>query len=106
MTRDAGLQPERTVLAWRRTTLAMAANAILVLRSGMQSGELGVTWHGFVLAGLAVAMLLIGERRREELSGSAKAPGRDKILFATCGTVLACAAAVLAQMADATTLHG
>ena len=76
MTRDAGLQPERTVLAWRRTTLAMAANAILVLRSGMQSGELGVTWLGFVLAGLAVAMLLIGERRREELSGSAKAPGR------------------------------
>lgn len=94
------------MLAWRRTALAMAANAILVLRSGMQSAQVGITWLGVMLAGLALAMLLIGERRRRELSGSAMAPRHSNILFAAAGTAVACVAALLAQLADATMLHG
>jgi uncharacterized membrane protein YidH (DUF202 family) len=39
MTRDPGLQPERTTRAWRRTSLAMVVNGVLVLRSGMQSNN-------------------------------------------------------------------
>ncbi|MFG2056608.1 DUF202 domain-containing protein [Micromonospora sp. NPDC048930] len=53
MTRDPGLQPERTRLAWRRTLLALTGVAVLEIR-------LGLTGDAFdaVLAGLAVAVWL------------------------------------------------
>ncbi len=62
MTRDPGLQPERTRLAWRRTLLALTGVTVLEIR-------LALTGPAFdaVLAGLAVAVwlatLLVGWRR-------------------------------------------
>ncbi|MBC9725815.1 DUF202 domain-containing protein [Streptomyces sp. TRM68367] len=57
--RDPGLQPERTRLAWRRTTLSGTVSAVLAVRTSLYQGvsPLGVTvgaltctlWLGFLL---------------------------------------------------------
>ncbi|MFJ8078608.1 DUF202 domain-containing protein [Streptomyces sp. NPDC096176] len=59
--RDPGLQPERTRLAWRRTTLSCTVVAVLAARQAAQEAVLAaglglVAWLGF----LAVAHRRIG----------------------------------------------
>jgi uncharacterized membrane protein YidH (DUF202 family) len=45
---DVGLQPERTLLAWRRTALAVAAGSAVVARLSMDT-----SWPLLALAGIA-----------------------------------------------------
>ncbi|TDC77531.1 DUF202 domain-containing protein [Micromonospora sp. KC606] len=54
MTRDPGLQPERTRLAWRRTALALTVVAVLALRLALTRGVPGA------LLGAAVVLLWAG----------------------------------------------
>jgi uncharacterized membrane protein YidH (DUF202 family) len=61
---DAGLQPERTELAWRRTALALAAGSLVAFR--LLPAVLGNAWWSLGgVAGLIVtAAVYIAARRR------------------------------------------
>jgi hypothetical protein len=87
--RDPGLQPERTRLAWRRTTLSCAVAAVLAGRSALHGGST----PGALAAGLAVlvflAFLVLAHRRILQLN----AP-RPRLLPAV--SALAVAACMLA----------
>lgn len=88
--RDPGLQPERTALAWDRTALALAANAALVVRSGLQAHNAALLSAGVVLLGLAVALTGVGLFRRRQLaSARPAAPMPTLIGLAAASAVLA-----------------
>lgn len=68
MTRDPGLQPERTTLAWRRTALSAVVVSALLVRTGLSR------FAPFALAAaacaLAVAVLAWRYSRRPNAHGS------------------------------------
>jgi uncharacterized membrane protein YidH (DUF202 family) len=68
-TGDPGLQPERTALAWTRTALAMAVNALLAMRAGFVAGEPWLVAIGVLLFAASGAVVAIGTVRRRQLSG-------------------------------------
>jgi hypothetical protein len=95
--RDPGLQPERTRLAWRRTTLSCAVAAVLAARSALRSGST----PGILGAGLAVlvfvAFLVLAHRRILQLdtprprllpSAAALAAGACMLALAVLGTTV------------------
>lgn len=86
--RDPGLQEERTFLAWNRTALAMAVNACLMLRAGMQPGLHKMLIPGVVLGGLALALLVVGRMRRSQVAGRRETAVPAVLLLATCAAVM------------------
>lgn len=61
---DAGLQAERTGLAWSRTSLGVAANAVLLAMREVTHSRLGPAVVAAVLAlVLAAGVALYGRRR-------------------------------------------
>ncbi|MFA5663907.1 DUF202 domain-containing protein [Castellaniella sp.] len=64
-----GLQPERTSIAWLRTSLALIANALLVLRWGVSHPEHGVlllTLSVVICLGFATVHLVRERKRRRQ----------------------------------------
>jgi uncharacterized membrane protein YidH (DUF202 family) len=64
MARDSGLQVERTVLAWRRTTLALAIATLVVARlTFMSVGASALVPMLLLAAGLLWVGVLLARRR-------------------------------------------
>jgi len=96
---DAGLQPERTELAWRRTSLAIGVGSLVALR--LLPVALDAPGWAFVgLAGLlAAAILFLASRRRARAVNVALRDAGDRA--ALPGGALLGALALLVTLAGA-----
>ncbi|MFC9560735.1 DUF202 domain-containing protein [Agromyces sp. NPDC056965] len=90
-TGDPGLQPERTALAWSRTALALAVNALLSMRAGFVAGQPLLVAVGVVLFAASGAAVAIGTVRRRQLAGHRLVitPPRGALVGVAAATLLA-----------------
>ncbi|WP_062647034.1 DUF202 domain-containing protein [Streptomyces maremycinicus] len=94
--RDPGLQPERTRLAWRRTTLASTVAAVLAAKAALHGGvSVAGIVAGALCCGLWLAFLLLAHRRIVALSGQG-VPAALTPRHATAAVLCAVATAVCA----------
>ena len=85
---DPGLQPERTLLAWRRTALGLVANGVLLIASGHGSSD--------VRRGLGIVVLVlslscwaaVSAVYRRTRGGAVHALGHERVLRVAAGLVL------------------
>ncbi|WP_103533156.1 DUF202 domain-containing protein [Streptomyces sp. SM11] len=96
--RDPGLQPERTRLAWRRTTLTATVVALLAVRQALHGGAAPASLIAVALSALAWLGLLVVAHRRMLRMGVARpeplAP-RGALTATLCTVALAVFAAAM-----------
>jgi len=92
---DAGLQPERTLLAWRRTCLSIAVGGLLFIR--FATPEIGPLAVGLGLIGLVLAAIAyVDSARRYRRAHAHLASGRVHPSPAVPVTLVAASVAVFA----------
>ncbi len=92
VTRDPGLQPERTRLAWRRTTLSCTVVAVLAVKLTVQDEAAPGGLAALALSALAwVLFLAVAHRRIRSLDAVRPRPltHRGALLAAACTIGLA-----------------
>lgn len=91
--RDPGLQPERTRLAWRRTTLSFVVAALLAGRQTVKAGTVTFTVVvGTLSLLISLSFLRIAYHRIRAVSTMTEPrtmPVRGALLAAACPIVLA-----------------
>jgi uncharacterized membrane protein YidH (DUF202 family) len=95
--RDPAVQPERTSLAWRRTSLAFVVVALLAWRDASMIHEPGIVYAAAALISLAWLLFLLVKRRRTRALRSRRPAPLDQPTVLLTGTVLL--AAVLGGLA-------
>ncbi|MFJ5739028.1 DUF202 domain-containing protein [Streptomyces microflavus] len=96
--RDPGLQPERTRLAWRRTTLSATVVALLAGRQALHSGATPAALVAVALsAGAWLGFLLVAHRRVGRMGVARPEPlaPRGALTAALCTVALAVFAAAM-----------
>ncbi len=91
-TRDPGLQPERTRLAWRRTTLTCAVAASLAGRQTLSSGTGPLPLLGLALVVLAWLAFLGAAHRRIRTMDAPRPPAlspRAAVVAVACVLAMA-----------------
>ncbi|MGC9537914.1 DUF202 domain-containing protein [Streptomyces sp. UG1] len=98
--RDPGLQPERTRLAWRRTTLSGTVVAVLAVKTALQGGLSATGVMAGALACLLwLAFLTLAHHRIRTLTASpeppALAPRQATATILITAALAVCGAALL-----------
>ena len=82
------MQPERTLLAWRRTALGLIANGVLLIASGHGSSDVR-TGLGIVVLVLSLACwTAVSAVYRRSRGAAIHALGHENVLRAAAGLVL------------------
>ena len=92
---DSGVAARRTLLAWSRTALAMAADALLFLRAGAQREDLSLLLVGVALSALALFLAAAGWHRHRALRERQSRPVAEAVVALTAAGVAVAAAGVL-----------